>query len=151
MKIRSVSLAAALAAAMAGCLPPPPPPPSEPGRPLENQYPDELAFADLPVPRNFRYDIHDSWSKKFVDKGNVRLAHLVYHGAAHARDVVKFYDEHMTHPTCGWKKTRDEVERGTGANILAFSKSPEPGRIPENCTVKILRERAVTTVVIDLE
>lgn len=120
-------------------------------RPLENQYADDLVFADIPVPRHFTLDARESFRKVFLDKGNVRIARLIYRGAAHPKDVVRFYDEFMPHPGNGWKKIRDEILRGSGAHLLVFTKSPGPNRAPEECKVEVVRARGATTVIIDLQ
>ena len=143
----ATALAASSIIALTGCLPPPPP--MEPsGRPLENQYEDDLVFADIPVPRDFHYDRHESIRHS---KGNVRIAHLVYRGAAHPKDVVKFYEDHMAQSANGWKKNSEEIVRGTGAHLLIFSKAVGPDRVEDLCIVTVLRERASTTITIEIK
>ncbi len=146
-------LAGFLVLAATGCLPPPGgrAPPEAAGRPLENQYQDELVFSDIPVPRYFEYEPRESFKKVFLDKGNVRIAHLVYKGNSHVKDVVRFYDEHMTGQGFGWKKVREELVRGTGAQVLVFNKSASPDRVPEECKITSVRERGQTVIVIDIQ
>ena len=117
------------------------------GMPLENKFKDDLAFEDIPVPRNFKQDDKESWSKVFQKKGNVRLAHLVYHGGAFPKETIKFYEEQMV--SLGWEKTHDELIKGSGAKLLIFSRSLGTDR--EECKITILRANRVTTVTVDIE
>lgn len=149
MPMRAVVSGVAVLAVLCGCLPPPPPPAA--GRPLENQYEDELVFSDIPIPRYFAYDPRESFKKVILDKGNVRIARLVYRGAAHVNDVVRFYDDHMTIPEFGWRKVREEIVRGTGAQLLVFQKTPAPDRAPEECKITVHRERGATVIVLEIQ
>lgn len=152
MPKRTILAAAFLVLAVPGCFPPGrQPPPDAMGRPLENQYQDELIFSDIPVPRYFAYEPRESFKKVFLDKGNVRIAHLVYRGSSHVKDVVRFYDEHMTAQGFGWKKVREELVRGTGAHVLVFNKSSSADRVPEECKITAVRERGQTVVAIDVQ
>lgn len=142
----------ALACILAGgCLPPPGQSSGGAGRPLENQYQDELIFSDIPIPRYFVYDPHKSFKKVFLDKGNVRIASLTYRGSAHVRDVVKFYDEYMVAQGFGWKKIREELMRETGASLLVFNKAPSADLVAEVCKITVRRERGQTVLTIEVE
>ena len=95
-----------------------------------------LKFADIPVPKGFKFLPQDSYA---FQSGNVRVGVLVYAGRATAEQLVVFYQEQM--PLYNWNFI-NVIEYGK--RLINFD------RDNESCVISIEPRLLNTRVIISL-
>jgi hypothetical protein len=128
----------ALVALLAGCQTGAQKEPGQPGGRATLRVSQDLQFADIPVPEDFKYVAGESFSAQAM---NFRVGQFVYKGDADAFEIIRFYHTQM--PSNGWEETRN-LDVGQRA-ILFFRKKDEL------CTVVVERGTFKTMVRIWLQ
>ena len=95
-----------------------------------------LKFADIPVPKGFKFLPQDSYA---FQSGNVRVGVLVYVGRATAEQLVVFYQEQM--PIYNWNFI-NVIEYGK--RLINFD------RDNESCVISVEPKMLNTRVIISL-